>query len=63
MSDSKNVRACPVCNKAAEPKGKESAYPFCSRRCQLLDLSRWLDEEYRVPVPVTERNLVGELDS
>lgn len=23
--------------------------PFCSERCRLLDLSRWLDGEYRVP--------------
>mgnify|MGYP002365862709 CR=1 FL=1 len=22
--------------------------PFCSKRCKLLDLSRWLNEEYRV---------------
>jgi endogenous inhibitor of DNA gyrase (YacG/DUF329 family) len=25
------------------------AYPFCSARCQLIDLGRWLGEEYRVP--------------
>lgn len=24
--------------------------PFCSRRCQLIDLKRWLDEEYGIPV-------------
>jgi hypothetical protein len=23
--------------------------PFCSERCKLLDLSRWLDGAYRVP--------------
>jgi endogenous inhibitor of DNA gyrase (YacG/DUF329 family) len=23
--------------------------PFCSERCQLLDLSHWLDGDYRVP--------------
>ena len=23
--------------------------PFCSERCQLVDLGRWLSEEYRVP--------------
>jgi uncharacterized protein len=29
--------------------------PFCSERCRLLDLGRWLDEEYRVPAePVPE---------
>jgi endogenous inhibitor of DNA gyrase (YacG/DUF329 family) len=24
--------------------------PFCSERCQQLDLYRWLREDYRVPV-------------
>jgi endogenous inhibitor of DNA gyrase (YacG/DUF329 family) len=28
----------------------EPAYaPFCSDRCRLLDLGRWLDEAYRIP--------------
>ena len=25
------------------------AYPFCSSRCRLVDLGRWLGEEYRIP--------------
>jgi endogenous inhibitor of DNA gyrase (YacG/DUF329 family) len=25
--------------------------PFCSERCRLMDLGRWLDEGYRVPTP------------
>ena len=24
--------------------------PFCSERCRLIDLGRWLDEEIGVPV-------------
>jgi endogenous inhibitor of DNA gyrase (YacG/DUF329 family) len=23
--------------------------PFCSQRCKMADLGRWLGEEYRVP--------------
>jgi endogenous inhibitor of DNA gyrase (YacG/DUF329 family) len=23
--------------------------PFCSRRCQLQDLARWVDGDYRLP--------------
>jgi endogenous inhibitor of DNA gyrase (YacG/DUF329 family) len=26
-------------------------YPFCSRRCRLVDLGRWLGEDYRVGSP------------
>jgi hypothetical protein len=24
--------------------------PFCSERCRLIDLGRWLDEEHGLPV-------------
>jgi endogenous inhibitor of DNA gyrase (YacG/DUF329 family) len=23
-------------------------FPFCCRRCRLIDLGRWLDEDYRL---------------
>jgi endogenous inhibitor of DNA gyrase (YacG/DUF329 family) len=36
---------CPICGKPAEPKYR----PFCSQRCQQLDLGRWLGERYRIP--------------
>lgn len=26
-----------------------ATFPFCSERCRLVDLGRWLREEYRVP--------------
>ena len=28
--------------------------PFCSERCRLLDLSHWLEGDYRVPVSETD---------
>jgi endogenous inhibitor of DNA gyrase (YacG/DUF329 family) len=42
---------CPVCSKTL--KNTEEAKkdrPFCSARCKQVDLGRWLNEEYRVPV-------------
>ncbi len=45
---------CPTCKKEiAEPKpGEEipSHFPFCCDRCKLIDLGRWLDGKYQVPV-------------
>jgi uncharacterized protein len=39
---------CPTCGKPAE--WKDNPYrPFCSERCKLVDLCRWVNEEYRVP--------------
>ena len=26
-------------------------YPFCSKRCKLIDLGRWLNEDYKVAAP------------
>ena len=40
---------CPICD-AAMPGNRQEYpdYPFCSRRCRLIDLGRWLGEDYRV---------------
>jgi endogenous inhibitor of DNA gyrase (YacG/DUF329 family) len=38
---------CPTCGRAVPPASE--AHPFCSSRCRLVDLGRWLDEEYRIP--------------
>ncbi len=41
------TQKCPTCGKPSDfntpPVGL-----FCSERCKLVDLSRWLGEEYRV---------------
>jgi len=39
---------CPTCKAAAEKAGNK-LWPFCSERCHLVDLGRWLGEEYRIP--------------
>jgi endogenous inhibitor of DNA gyrase (YacG/DUF329 family) len=39
---------CPTCKKEAAPRPANAAAPFCSERCRLIDLGRWLGEEYRV---------------
>ena len=41
-------RYCPICRRDVGPRGEASAFPFCSSRCQLVDLGRWLDGDYRV---------------
>ncbi len=41
--------ACPICHKPAPPRAENPTFPFCSKRCRMVDLGRWLGEEYRVP--------------
>lgn len=45
---------CPICNKDMLPRAENPAFPFCSARCKQVDLGRWLNEEYRVPVTPDE---------
>jgi endogenous inhibitor of DNA gyrase (YacG/DUF329 family) len=39
---------CPTCGKPSEWKDNPFR-PFCSERCQLVDLGRWVEGDYRVP--------------
>lgn len=39
---------CPVCD-ASVNLDTTPTVPFCSDRCRLIDLGRWLDEAYSVP--------------
>ncbi len=43
---------CPICKKpvADDEPNQPAAYPFCCDRCKLIDLGRWLDGKYAVPV-------------
>jgi endogenous inhibitor of DNA gyrase (YacG/DUF329 family) len=45
---------CPICKQPVdEPQeGKEVPphFPFCSDRCKLVDLNRWLTGKYQIPV-------------
>ncbi len=39
---------CPICGKPVEWKDNPFR-PFCSERCKLVDLGRWVSDEYSVP--------------
>ena len=39
---------CPECGKQAEYSEQNEHRPFCSRRCQLLDLGAWSSEERKI---------------
>ncbi len=43
------TRPCPTCKRPADLSKENRARPFCSERCQLLDLGRWFDGDYVVP--------------
>ncbi len=39
---------CPICGNTFMEATTE-AMPFCSQRCRMVDLSRWMNEEYGLP--------------
>jgi len=44
---------CPVCKKTVKVSPEKQTeevrfFPFCSRRCKLIDLGAWLDAEYKI---------------
>lgn len=47
---------CPICKKPVEaPREDESRgwFPFCSERCKLIDLGRWLGGRYQIPAEIS----------
>ncbi|MCB9689185.1 MAG: DNA gyrase inhibitor YacG [Alphaproteobacteria bacterium] len=62
---------CPTCSQPV--RGDEPTRPFCSKRCRLVDLDRWLTGDYRIAGPtaiapgsrrsVTDDGAGGEIPS
>jgi len=47
---------CPICKAPVdEPTAEKRVkyFPFCSERCKLVDLGRWLDGKYQIPVEIS----------
>ncbi|WP_392565658.1 DNA gyrase inhibitor YacG [Utexia brackfieldae] len=40
---------CPTCQKKVLWNDQSLYRPFCSKRCQLIDLGDWASEENRIP--------------
>jgi len=42
---------CPTCRKPLSSDQPEALphFPFCSERCQLIDLGHWFDGDYAIP--------------
>lgn len=45
---------CPICDTPVSPPDRSSPpaksfFPFCSDRCRMVDLGRWLTGQYSIP--------------
>lgn len=43
------ILRCPVCRKPVAWKPASAYRPFCSKRCQQIDLGDWAAENHRIP--------------
>ncbi|MGH9839987.1 MAG: DNA gyrase inhibitor YacG [Blastocatellia bacterium] len=55
------IRRCPLCRREASWDDNPWK-PFCSERCQMIDLGRWSSEDYRVPLAETPEGLIADFD-
>lgn len=40
---------CPICRERVRAREHNVTFPFCSPRCKLADLQKWLGGGYAVP--------------
>jgi endogenous inhibitor of DNA gyrase (YacG/DUF329 family) len=50
--------SCTICGRVVTYDGRTPAtYPFCSQRCRMVDLGKWLNEQYTIERDVTADDL------
>jgi endogenous inhibitor of DNA gyrase (YacG/DUF329 family) len=55
------MNVCPICRRAAGARATNPSAPFCCERCRQVDLGKWLNGDYAVPVEESdEASLAGE---
>lgn len=59
MTDSVLSVLCPTCRQSVIWNETSPFRPFCSKRCQLIDLGEWANESHKIAseVPLDEEDL------
>ena len=50
---------CPTCNALVLSTGED--FPFCSDRCQRIDLGKWASGDYRISSPILDPDVLESL--
>lgn len=51
----KPKHTCPICKQPVEEGTK--TFPFCSNRCQKVDMGKWFDGKYMISRPIEQNDL------
>jgi tRNA threonylcarbamoyladenosine biosynthesis protein TsaE len=57
-ADTSSASRCPICGVKVDATQK--TYPFCSDRCKMADLGRWLEGRYVISRPIEQKDLEEE---
>ena len=55
-----NSLRCPTCRKIVF--AKDTDFPFCSNRCRVIDLGKWISGGYVISSPVNDPESIGEAE-
>ena len=53
---------CPTCKKEVEWTTENQFRPFCTKRCQLIDLGQWANEENAIPAGANKDAETGKIE-
>ncbi|MCQ2734429.1 MAG: DNA gyrase inhibitor YacG [Alphaproteobacteria bacterium] len=59
MSEIAGIHYCPICRKIVTD---DRYAPFCSKRCADIDLGKWFDGSYAVPLEEPDELEIAELN-
>jgi endogenous inhibitor of DNA gyrase (YacG/DUF329 family) len=48
------TKRCSVCRKPVAERAANPDWPFCSERCRMVDLGRWMTGDYVISSPVPD---------
>ena len=51
---------CPTCGKTVVWSKSSEHRPFCSKRCQLIDLGEWASESHSIPGRQADEELLSD---
>lgn len=51
---------CPTCDKQVQWLPENEFRPFCCKRCQLIDLGDWADENHKISQPAQKDMQISE---
>ena len=55
MSPDIKAVPCPICK--AKVARDAAHFPFCSKRCQTIDLGNWASNRYTIPSPLPDDDM------